>query len=505
VSVDFGEGKGRANMHAMLQLEHALLAGGFRKGDRVASLVHYNKTTRFFVNGSLAQLMRWASLLLLLLASPHSLGSPVDDDVWPETVARLVPMPQSVAVQEGASLELKEAGLVVCLSGAGLGDDEGRLAHAIRREIGQRSAGGLVVVLEPNAGADECQQAATQRGMTPVLVVQQERIKGFEEQAGWAPHSLDPEAYMLVANDALVEISAFGETGAFRGAQTLMQICLHDDLANRPESRGGGCRIPPVEIRDWPDLKNRGVMLDISRNRVQTMHTLKLMVDSLAALKFNQLQMYTEHTFAYRAHSTVWADTGAVTPEEARELSYYCHQRFITLVPNQQSFGHMQHWLKHDEYRHLAESRMGSSALWRFEYCCHMFSDPELLPYSLAPDARSRALLSGLYDELLEAFPYSRAINIGMDETYDLGDGVSRNEVQRSGKHSVYANFLKNITSVLQQRGAHPMFWGDIFFEHPHLFLKSLPKDAIVMDWGYEADAPFAQRGAALQQHKIKW
>jgi len=37
------------------------------------------------------------------------------------------------------------------------------------------------------------------------------------------------------------------------------------------------------------------------------------------------------------------------------------------------------------------------------------------------------------------------------------------------------------------------------------LFLKSLPKDAIVMDWGYEADAPFAQRGAALQQHKIKW
>ena len=448
---------------------------------------------------------RHACLVLLLLELRNSIGSPVDNDVWPEAVARLVPMPQSVAVQKGASLELKEAGLVVCLSGAALGDDEGRLAHAIRREIGQRSAGGLVVVLEPNAGADECQQAATQRGKTPVLVVQHEMIKGFEGQAGWAPHSSDPEAYMLVANDALVEISAFGETGAFRGAQTLMQICLHDDLANRTERRGGGCRIPPVKIRDWPDLKNRGVMLDISRNRVHTMNTLKLMVDSFAALKFNQLQMYTEHTFAYRAHATVWADTGAVTPEEARELSYYCHQRFITLVPNQQSFGHMQHWLKHDEYRHLAESRTGSSALWRFEYCCHMFSDPEFMPYSLAPDARSLALLRGLYDELLEAFPYSRAINIGMDETYDLGDGVSRNEVQRSGKHTVYANFLKNITNVLQQRGAHPMFWGDIFFEHPHLFLKSLPKDAIVMDWGYEADAPFAQRGAALQQHKIKW
>ena len=49
-------------------------------------------------------------------------------------------------------------------------------------------------------------------------------------------------------------------------------------------------------------------------------------------------------------------------------------------------------------------------------------------------DVRSLALLSGLHDELLEAFPYSRAINIGMDETYDLGDCVSRNEVQRSAE-----------------------------------------------------------------------
>jgi len=29
----------------------------------------------------------------------------------------------------------------------------------------------------------------------------------------------------------------------------------------------------------------------------------------------------------------------------------------------------------------------------------------------------------------------SRAINIGMDETYDLGEGVSRSQVQRHGKY----------------------------------------------------------------------
>ena len=271
-------------------------------------------------------------LLLLLLASSRSLGSLADDGIWPKAIARLVPMPQSVTMH-GAGLQLKEAGLVVCLSGAALGDDDGRLARALRREIGQYRAGGLVMVLERGAGADsKCKQAASGRGMTPILVEQQARIQGLEEKE----HA---EAYVLVSDDALVAISAFGESGAFRGVQTLMQICLHDDLAHPADSRASSCRIPGVKIRDWPDLKNRGVMLDISRNRVHTMETLQRIVDSLAALKFNQLQMYTEHTFAYRAHATVWADTGAVTPEEARQLSHYCHDRFITLVPNQQSFG----------------------------------------------------------------------------------------------------------------------------------------------------------------------
>jgi len=27
------------------------------------------------------------------------------------------------------------------------------------------------------------------------------------------------------------------------------------------------------------------------------------------------------------------------------------------------------------------------------------------------------------------------------------------------------------------------MFWGDIFFEHPTLFLKTMPKEATLMDW----------------------
>ena len=46
VCVDFGDGKGRANYKATSQLEHAPLAGGYRKGDRVASLIDFNTISK---------------------------------------------------------------------------------------------------------------------------------------------------------------------------------------------------------------------------------------------------------------------------------------------------------------------------------------------------------------------------------------------------------------------------------------------------------------------------
>jgi hypothetical protein len=46
VCVDFGAGKGRANYNSKSHLEHAPLAGGYQKGDRVASLIDYNTISK---------------------------------------------------------------------------------------------------------------------------------------------------------------------------------------------------------------------------------------------------------------------------------------------------------------------------------------------------------------------------------------------------------------------------------------------------------------------------
>ena len=93
------------------------------------------------------------------------------------------------------------------------------------------------------------------------------------------------------------------------------------------EGEDAGCLLPHVEVSDSPALRYRGFMLDVSRNRVPTLGTLKELVDRLSALKFNALQLYTEHTFAYAGHEAVWAGAGAVTHDEVKELRAYAAAR----------------------------------------------------------------------------------------------------------------------------------------------------------------------------------
>ena len=136
-------------------------------------------------------------------------------------------------------------------------------------------------------------------------------------------------------------IEAADAAGAFYGRTTLAQLArVHDG------------RLPVGTVRDWPDLSERGVMLDISRDKVPTMETLFALVDRLAEWKVNQVQLYSEHTFAYADHEVVWRDASPMTAEEIDALDAYCADRHIELVPNQNCLGHMNRWLLHDEYRH---------------------------------------------------------------------------------------------------------------------------------------------------------
>lgn len=283
------------------------------------------------------------------------------------------------------------------------------------------------------------------------------------------PHA---QGYILAITPEKITMTGHDDAGLFYAEQTLAQI--------RRQFADTG-KLPVMHIEDWPDFPNRGVMLDVARDKVPTMETLFAYVDMFASLKFNQLQLYTEHTFAYPGHEVVWENASPMTAEEIRGLDAYCRERFIELVPNQNSFGHMHRWLKHEAYKHLGETPTSS----------------DLCP----TNPGSIELLRSMYNGLLPNFS-SDKVNVGCDETFSLGKGGSKAEVDRIGKGRVYLNFLKQIYDLVQEHGKTMQFWGDIILEYPEL-IPALPKNIIAMEWGYEANHPFAKRGQKFAQSGI--
>jgi hexosaminidase len=291
-----------------------------------------------------------------------------------------------------------------------------------------------------------------------------------------------PEGYALTISKDGIEIS-FRETGGLCAAvATLRQIL-----------REHGRRLPCLKIRDWPDFQRRGVMLDISRGRVPKLKTLLDLVDKLADFKINELQLYTEHTFAYRKYKSVWQSWGALTAAEIRKLDARCRELGIDLVPNQNSFGHLRYFLEHPRLKKLAEVSAPYEDV-----------SGEFLrrPTTLAPNHPGTfPFLRGLYDESLPNFS-SKFFNVGCDETWDLGRGQSKKLCEQFGKGRVYLDFLKKIHREVSARGKRMMFWGDIILHHPTL-IKELPRDLIALNWGYEANHPFDREAARFAKARI--
>ncbi len=290
------------------------------------------------------------------------------------------------------------------------------------------------------------------------------------------------EGYALTIDRRGVRIEFREPPGLRAAAATLRQLL-----------REYGRRLPCLKIRDWPDFARRGVMLDISRGRVPKLETLLDLAEKLSDFKINELQLYTEHTFAYRHYKSVWQSWGALTAKEIQTLDARCRELGIDLVPNQNSFGHLRYFLADARLKKLGEL----SAPYEAET-----KDFLRRPTTLAPNhPGTLPFVRGLFDELLPNFS-SEFFNIGGDETWDLGKGQSKKLCATKGKGRVYFDFLKALHREVAGRGKKMMFWGDIILKDPSL-IRELPQDVMAMNWGYEADHPFEKEAAQFAKARI--
>ncbi|MDD4077106.1 MAG: family 20 glycosylhydrolase [Bacilli bacterium] len=295
--------------------------------------------------------------------------------------------------------------------------------------------------------------------------------------------SLNEEAYRLEISEDKITVFYHYENGAFYAAVSLLQLI-----------RGAQGRIRTLVIEDEPDLKIRGFMMDVSRDKVPQIATVKKIIDFMSDLKMNHLELYVEgFSYGYPSFKHYLAEDGFISVEEYRELENYARENFIDLVPNQNGFGHMAKWLEKEEFKDLAELPEGLFLWGRHRK-----------PGTLNPlDERSLDLIKTMYHDMLPNSS-SRYFNMNFDEPFELGKGKSKEACEQYGVGNVYIDYVLKAYCEIKKYDKTPLIWGDVLIKHPEL-LQRLPQDMIFIDWGYDAGYPFSQNLKKLKELGIKF
>ena len=269
------------------------------------------------------------------------------------------------------------------------------------------------------------------------------------------------EGYVIVPQPHELAVIADTGTGLFYGAQTVKQLII----GNGHAGNGADAYLETATIRDWPALPHRGLDDDLSRGPVPTLEFQERQVRILAAYKLNIYSPYFEQSLTYSGSPLIAPPGGAMSPADVATLIHYAAQYHITVVPEQEAFGHLHHVLKYEQYSSLAETPHGQVL-------------SPIQPGSLA-------LIKQWFTQITQQFP-SPWVHIGADETVELGKGQTKDLVTQRGLDQVYVDFLRQIDGVIRPTGKRVLFWGDLAWHNPDL-VAALPKDMIGVPWVYDA------------------
>jgi len=312
---------------------------------------------------------------------------------------------------------------------------------------------------EDEFAAHDLEEAAgaVKSGGYPLVLLRASSSEGKEAMA--ANHlALKPEmaaeGYALAIGEKRAVVVAESAVGIFYGVQTLKQLL---------PLKGEKAELPLGIVRDWPAMKYRAIDDDLSRGPFPTLEFQKHQVRVFASFKANIYSPYFEHTLEYPNQPLAAVPGSAMSPADVADLVKYAAQYHVTILPEQEAFGHLHHVLKYDAYADAAETPHGQV---------------------LAPgQAQSLDLIKDWFGTIDKEFP-SQFVHIGADETDDLGRGRTKDAVKQQGYGPVYVQFLTQIHDALAPLHKRLLFWGDIGGADPKA-VAGLPKDMIAVPWNY--------------------
>lgn len=275
---------------------------------------------------------------------------------------------------------------------------------------------------------------------------------------------LGDQGYALVIDASGVVVAARTPAGLRYGLTTLAQAAMDRRL------------LPGMTILDWPSMPYRGVQQDISRGQVPKPETLKRLADVLSEGKMNQIELYLEHVFKYKAYPDISPPEG-LTPEESKEMAAYAGRAGVEIHPLLQVLGHSYHILSKPQYQHL---RIGPC---------------EEAPWIMTFDIRKPEaveMITTMIDELCETFP-GELFNVDITEV-DI-DGLQAAGLSPEQITDLVFGYVQTLNAAVKKHGRRLMIAQGPLDSQGHLSgmepkLDVFPKDVIIGSY-YCAGGPY--------------
>ena len=216
-----------------------------------------------------------------------------------------------------------------------------------------------------------------------------------------------------------------------------------------------------------------GVMIDMSRNAVMSMDSLKRFLVLLKKMGYNCVMLYTEDTYEVDGEPYFGYMRGRYTKAEMKEIDAYAAGLGITMIPCIQTLAHL-------------------NAIFRWNQFPKDCDD-----ILLTDDERTYELIDHMFATLSECFA-SRKIHVGMDEAHMLGRGKHLDKHGYETVNAIMKRHLERICKIAEKYNYELMLWSDMYFrpwnngkyvipkcEMPREVVESLPKSVIPVYWDY--------------------
>lgn len=199
-------------------------------------------------------------------------------------------------------------------------------------------------------------------------------------------------------------------------------------------------------VREQRCFDTCGAMLDVSRNMVMTVDTVKDFIQLMALMGMNMLMLYTEDTYEMNKYPYFGYMRGAYTKEEIREIDTYAAVFGMELIPCIQTLSHLTTALRWPYARPFANT---GSTLYVGKEETYGFIEDMLLTVK-------------------ECFT-SRRVHIGMDEAADINLGKRLKAEGHTPGLELMTEHLQRVCALAEKHGLEPMMWSDMFYKFGHV------------------------------------